>query len=201
MLLNCPHCETIFRIDVAELPASGRKVRCSVCRHVWKASRGGADIITEDADLQHHFRQFWIMLLAGVMVIGFTAMLTFNRNIVSAMLPSLVPVYETLGLNIGAENDDLDIGNLDAVRQRDTIRLSGHVINQAFWPVHAPRLKITVTDTFGIILAEKTIDLDQGVISSGDMIPFQTQVQLEEEINPEQLTDIIVMPLAERSVD
>ena len=199
MLLNCPHCETIFRIDVREMPSGGRKVRCSVCRHVWKASRGGADIITEDADLRHHFRQLWMMFLVGLMVIGFTAMLTYNRNIVSAAMPSLVPVYETLGLRIGTENQYLEVGSLDAVRQSDTVRLAGAITNMAIWPVHAPRLKVTVTDTFGIILAEKTINLDPGIITSGQVVRFQTQVQLTEEISPDQVTDIIVLPLPERS--
>ena len=199
MLLSCPHCETIFRIDAAEMPSGGRKVRCSVCRHVWKASRGGADIITEDADLKHHFRQWWIMFMAGLVVIGLTAVLTYNRNIISASIPSLVPVYENLGLKVGTENQHLEIGGLDAKRQLDTVRLSGIVTNKALWSVHAPLLQVTITDAFGIILAEKTISLDRDIISGGEDVEFLAQVELEVEIGPEQVTDIIVIPLQQRS--
>ncbi|MGC6484858.1 MAG: zinc-ribbon domain-containing protein [Candidatus Puniceispirillales bacterium] len=201
MLLNCPHCETIFRIDVAEMPSGGRKVRCSVCRHVWKASRGGADIITEDADLKHHIRQWWMIFMAGVVVIVLMAMLTLNRNLISANMPGFTPFYETLGLNIGPENRYLEISGLNGLRQRDTIRLSGEVINTAIWSVHAPKLQITVTDTFGIILAEKTIRLDTPIIEGKEVVAFQSQVQLDQEMNPDQVTDIIVVPLPELSVD
>lgn len=199
MLLNCPHCETIFRIDVAEMPVGGRKVRCSVCRHVWKASRGGADIITEDADLKHHIRQWWIIGVLVLAVIAMMAVLTINRNLISANAPAFRPFYETLGLRIGPENRYLAIERLNGQRQRDTIRLSGEVTNTAIWAVHAPMLQITVTDTFGIILAEKTIRLDTPVIEGKAVVRFQTQIQLEQEMTPDQVTDIIVLPLPELS--
>ena len=35
MIITCPQCETRYTMDAAGLPASGRKVRCSKCGHVW----------------------------------------------------------------------------------------------------------------------------------------------------------------------
>lgn len=35
MIITCPRCETRFTTDAASFPASGRKVRCSKCGHVW----------------------------------------------------------------------------------------------------------------------------------------------------------------------
>ena len=35
MIITCPQCETRYTADAASFPASGRKVRCSKCGHVW----------------------------------------------------------------------------------------------------------------------------------------------------------------------
>ncbi len=36
----CPHCNTVFRVDPARVPAGGARVRCSICRGVFQV---GAD--------------------------------------------------------------------------------------------------------------------------------------------------------------
>lgn len=36
MILNCPACATRFTVDPATFGTAPRKVRCSVCRHVWR---------------------------------------------------------------------------------------------------------------------------------------------------------------------
>jgi predicted Zn finger-like uncharacterized protein len=35
MIITCPQCETRYTADDASFPASGRKVRCSKCGHLW----------------------------------------------------------------------------------------------------------------------------------------------------------------------
>src|SRR5437016_11032432 len=35
MIITCPQCETRYTADAASFPASGRKVRCSKCGHLW----------------------------------------------------------------------------------------------------------------------------------------------------------------------
>ena len=34
MLLACPNCNTVFRIEKTAI-GTGRKVNCGVCKHVW----------------------------------------------------------------------------------------------------------------------------------------------------------------------
>lgn len=36
MIITCPQCETRYTADAGSFPASGRKVRCSKCGHVWQ---------------------------------------------------------------------------------------------------------------------------------------------------------------------
>ena len=35
MILTCPNCLTRYQADAAKIPATGRKVRCAKCAHVW----------------------------------------------------------------------------------------------------------------------------------------------------------------------
>ncbi len=35
MILECPNCQTQFKTPATDISASGRKVRCSQCQHVW----------------------------------------------------------------------------------------------------------------------------------------------------------------------
>ncbi|WP_420124918.1 zinc-ribbon domain-containing protein [Longimicrobium sp.] len=42
MNVQCTHCSTVFRVDPRKVPASGVRVRCSICRGVFEIS-GGAE--------------------------------------------------------------------------------------------------------------------------------------------------------------
>ena len=37
MLLTCPQCETIFRVDRLRLHPAGQPVHCLICDHIWTA--------------------------------------------------------------------------------------------------------------------------------------------------------------------
>jgi predicted Zn finger-like uncharacterized protein len=47
MNVQCTHCETVFRVDPAKIPAGGARARCSICRGVFEvpapAVAGSAD--------------------------------------------------------------------------------------------------------------------------------------------------------------
>lgn len=48
MLLTCPNCETVFRVDSDRIGPEGPSVRCSVCAHVWQAE---APMLIPEAEL------------------------------------------------------------------------------------------------------------------------------------------------------
>jgi predicted Zn finger-like uncharacterized protein len=43
MNVQCTHCSTVFRVDPRKVPASGVRVRCSICRGVFEIAATGAD--------------------------------------------------------------------------------------------------------------------------------------------------------------
>jgi len=49
MIITCPACATQFRLPDGALGASGRKLRCSACRHVWFAAPSIAELEPADA--------------------------------------------------------------------------------------------------------------------------------------------------------
>ena len=195
MLLTCPHCETIFRVETTDIKTGGRRVRCSVCSHIWQAKRGGANVITEEADLIQQLKSWRMTALVIVLVIGLTAVLSINRNTISALSPSLVAVYQSIGLAITPDVTAIEVGRLSATRRRDTIRVLGEVTNTSGWPVHAPDLLVTVTDAFGLVLAEKTIALDRPILAGDAALAFTTQVTLDDVIEDDAVTEIIVVPV------
>lgn len=48
MLIQCPQCETTFKLDEKLLPAEGTLVRCSRCAHVFRAEPPAAEIPAAD---------------------------------------------------------------------------------------------------------------------------------------------------------
>ena len=42
MNVRCPHCQSIFRVDPARVPAAGIKARCSRCSNVFMLARDGS---------------------------------------------------------------------------------------------------------------------------------------------------------------
>ena len=125
MLLTCPHCETIFRVETTDIKTGGRQVRCSVCSHIWNAKRGGANVITEDADLIQHLKSWQSSVFLIVIAIAIAATMTVNRAPISAKFPSLIPLYESIGLVITPDLTAVEIGRLSATRKRDTVRVFG----------------------------------------------------------------------------
>ncbi len=195
MLLTCPHCETIFRVDTADIKTGGRDVRCSVCTHVWHAKRGGADVVTEDADLAGQLKSWrWAVVLVSLMII-MTAVMTMNRNFIAANAPWTGQIYQAIGMTTAPQLDKLEVARLSGTRLRDTIRVTGEITNLSNWGVLAPSLLLTVTDNFGLVLDEKTITLDLDIIDGGISIPFSTQISLDQKLENDDVTEIVVIPI------
>lgn len=49
MNVQCTHCETVFRVDPAKIPAGGARARCSICRGVFEVPAAGADTAAPDS--------------------------------------------------------------------------------------------------------------------------------------------------------
>jgi len=194
VLLECPNCATVFRINPRELPARGRKVQCSVCRHVWHAENTApqpAATPPRSAPAMLGYRLVIIFLL----LVMAAAIAGIFRQQISAGFPQTLALYEMAGLTIRPDTRSLAIRDLAGERQRDTIRLTGKIENTSHLPVHAPLFQITVTSGTGQVLAHQQMTLNASRINGQQALPFATQIQLDEDLPDAETTEISVVPL------
>ncbi len=122
MILACPNCMARFRVEVEALGATGRRVRCSKCHHVWRAEPPGYVVEVlhaepeppdagEGADREPWKPQLpvpagrpprsrapslrvWVVSLAALAlcIVGYEA-----RHAIQKEWPWLAPVYKALG--------------------------------------------------------------------------------------------------------
>jgi predicted Zn finger-like uncharacterized protein len=197
MLLTCPGCETIFRVDSQNLNADGQTVRCSVCSHVWfavppktgggkpkkskRVAGGGPKVLRV---------LLVILLLLGALVGG----LVHQRVVVTAYLPGLLPGFDLLGMTIRANTDRLAVVDLKAAHTGDTLRLSGSLQNNSEFDAHAADLLVTVAATDGTIINEQTVAPDDRIIKAGGSTPFFVQLNVEKSDE----AAVTVVPIAKR---
>jgi len=190
MLLTCAKCETIFKIDAAAIPKEGRQVRCTICDHVWAAEP--RHLSPPPAKTSSSGQALLIGILALLIL---SSGLSVSRHVITALAPGLIPIYHRLGLEVSVNLEAIEVQGLKAERQRNMIHMSGDVMNTSSWPIHAPQLRVVVSNAFGHSLQEETIGLNEGVIASKEAARFTHQVTLEMNLADDVITEITVTPI------
>ena len=213
MLLTCPHCTTIFRVDADLIPQDGQTVRCSICHHIWVASPvsppanqsvalfdAGAvaasplPAVTPLSAARDRLKNLWKLCLVAVLAAGLAGGVIMNRGTITAYLPVLINGFDAIGLPIRPAVAQLQVAGLQASYVGDTMRLSGGLRNRGMWRTHAADLQVTVRGADGTIMQETVIRPDH------DMIDAQAEsgffVQLAVEAGRE--AHVTVTPLANR---
>lgn len=193
MLLTCENCETIFRIESAHLKTEGQKVRCSVCKHVW------APEVTEDepADTQLLRESLGVLRLPiaiCAIVIALVAMLSINRAVITSYVPATINLFDMSGLVIRPELDKLEVRDLKANYQGDTLRISGLLANKSSLRTHAAPLRLTINDDDGVVLHTQLLQPTDDFIDGNQSTDFFIQLTIEET----KQAEISVMPVAIR---
>lgn len=111
MIITCPGCHTRFQIDPTSLGDTGRTVRCSSCSERWflEPFTERAPPVPPVADApppahrprgraRPHGRL--VAWLIAMLVVLLVAAALAARNVIAALLPATVPVYQRLGLSL-----------------------------------------------------------------------------------------------------
>ena len=195
MLLTCENCETIFRIESAQLKTAGQKVRCSVCQHVW------APEVTAEAPAEPQLIRESMSVLRWPLVICATFiavmfLISFNRVVITAYAPATINAFDMSGLAIRPDLTKLEIRDLKANFAGDTLRISGALANISRLRTHAAPLQLTISDQDGVVLhTQRMIPVDK-LIDGGQQTDFFIQLTIEETSEAE----ITVVPLAIRLI-
>ena len=184
MLLTCPNCETVFRVDSDRIGPEGQSVRCSVCAHVWQAE---APMLVPEADpgeMRSALGAVLTPFIILVLLLGIGIGVVQQRSTITAYAPEMITLYDRLGLAVRPQIDKLQIIDLDADYAGDTLRLRGKLMNQAAVYVHAPALEVTVLSAGGETLFTEIIQPDDAIIEPARATGFFAQLVMEEGREP-----------------
>ena len=197
MLLTCPSCETIFRVDSQNLNADGQTVRCSVCSHLWFAvpPRSAGISLKKPKPVATRGSKGLRVLLVLLLLLGaLVGGVVHQRVVLTAYLPGLIPGFDLLGMTIRANIDKLEVINLKAAHTGDTLRLSGSLQNNSEFNTHAADLLVTVATTDSTIINEQMVMPDDRIIKAGGSTPFFLQLNVEKADE----AVVTVVPIAKR---
>ena len=184
MLLTCPNCDTVFRVDGEKIGEAGQTVRCSVCAHVWQAAPPMLVPEAEPGEMASALRTVVGSFLVMVVLLGGTVGFVAWRATITAYAPGLIPVFEQIGLSVRPDTANLRIVDLKADYAGDTMRLSGSLQNDAAFFAHAPLLEVRVISESGEPLASRIIRPDDAVIRPAMASGFFTQLVFEASAEP-----------------
>ena len=213
MLLTCPHCTTIFRVDADLIPQDGQTVRCSICHHIWVASPvpphadesvalsdSGAIVasllpgVTPLSAARDRLKNLWKPCLVAVLAAGLAGGVIMNRGTITAYLPVLINGFDAIDLPIRPAVAQLQVAGLKASYVGDTMRLSGGLRNRGMWRTHAADLQVTVRGADGTIMQETVIRPDHDMIDAQAESDFFVQLAVE----AGREAHVTVTPLANR---
>ena len=184
MLLTCPNCDTVFRVDGDRIGETGQAVRCSVCAHVWQAELPMLAPEAEPGEMATALRTVaGSFLVIVVLLIGSVGLVT-ERATITAYAPGLIGVFDSVGLSVRPDTERLRIVDLQADYAGDTMRLRGKLRNDAAFFAHAPLLEVTVMSEAGDALANRIIRADDDIIRPSATSSFFTQLVFEASRDP-----------------
>ena len=179
MLLTCPQCETIFRVDRLRLHPARQPLHCMICDHIWTArlvTSGDRQDMPNFASYLHKFR---LPVIAVLICAGLMTSLIKGRGILTAYFPGLIAGFHRVGLPILPSIDTLLVVNLDGTYAGEMLRLRGALRNVGSWSGHAAPLRVRVTRPDGVILNETIIRPDDRIIAANQQSPFFVQLDID----------------------
>lgn len=199
MLLTCPNCETVFRVDSASIGEEGRAVRCSVCSHVWQANPPMLMPESDAGEIKAAVSSVLTPFIAMALIVGFLAGSVLYRSAITAYVPALVGLFDGMGLTVRPEINRLHISDLNADYAGDTLRLRGQLVNRSAFSAHAPSLEVTVISESGEPLANRIIRPDNAVIGADTATDFFIQLVIATSQEPTVTVVMLDEPVAQRS--
>ena len=193
MLLTCENCETIFRIEAAQLTKAGQQVRCSVCKHVW-APELNDTLATEPPLIRDSLGVLKKPLIICAVIVGLFSLASFNRDVISSYVPATISLYDMIGLTIRPNIDQLEVRDLKASFQGDTLRISGQLANLGSLRTHAAPLQLSILDQDGVVLHSQRLNPSTAFLDGYGQSDFFIQLTIDDA----KQAEIRVEPLAIR---
>ncbi len=202
MILTCPSCATRYFVDDAAIGATGRKVRCIACGHVWRAEPEAEDFAIVSAQAppvldapdplaiaDAPFRSYdaaattkakrtvraWAGLAAapGLAVVLAVVSAWMFRSEVVAFWPQASSVYAMIGIRATATG--LVFENVEATPQPGgMIEVRARVRNVSGRARATPLVRVRMRDSTGAVAAQTFATLPVTQLAPGETVEFVT---------------------------
>ena len=194
MLLTCENCQTIFRVDAKRLAPQGQRVRCSVCKHVWRAAPRTPELRPQTGLIQETARGLRYPALVIAVLMLLSGGLYSFRGPLTAHFPGLISSFDLAGFTILPDPSVLEVRDLKAHYTGNLLRVRGAVFNISDFRAHASVLHLRVVGPDGTELHRQTVIPDGDFIDKGLSVPFFAQF----EVDGAKQAQVMVEPVAER---
>lgn len=221
MILTCPACATRYAIDPASLGASGRKVRCAKCQHLWQ-QMPPADMprrveLAPDPDPTAQPQPVAIpprprsrapqsttsgfgLLVFLVVLFGLVAAIGYlGRERIMQQWPETRELYALVGLEAAVLGDGLELGNINFVRQtlgeEDVLVVQGDVFNKTSEIQGVPNLIATLRNEQNQWLFDWVFRIENAALAPGETAHFTTSTK-----NPPETSKRITITFTDKPV-
>jgi len=194
MIIQCPSCQARFMLPDEALGDAGKKVRCAKCRDVWfqKAPAvsaraqetespfkpahpaAGLPVPTKKRSVAHE----WVVFSLCFSWLMFASLYLFGPVIVQK-IDFAAPVYLPLGI-VNTEGVVLADTKVEKMKQygRQSVSLSGMIVNEATEPRRVPNLQITQKGRDGEILETSILESGFPLLAPGKEINYHNVMPL-----------------------
>lgn len=181
MIIECPSCTARFAVPDQAIGASGRRVRCSKCQHMWQVRpEHSAKADTEAADkaeaappaqqtLSKRAKISYTALYAGLIAAVIVLLLLLFMPKAAGFPPSEGLAFERLTLEqtptMGGER----------FASHPFYMIEGAVRNTGDTPTPMPVLRVTYRDAGGSAIYTRSYDANDKMIAPGESVTFMLE--------------------------
>lgn len=200
MIITCPECLTRFVVSAEAIGSTGRRVRCAKCRHDWHHPAPsademphesieiapepiGIDSIPDGSNLpsisEKQSRWKPVLALCASVILLLMSLLYVNGNRIVQRIPSLSPLYASLGI---FPTNGLTFEQIETFREAngnyEKLLITGAVRNVSGETRHQPLIKISLIDseTQNPLLTETITLATDAAIAPDETIPFAKEI-------------------------
>ncbi len=198
MIVTCSNCSAKFAVKAEDIGEDGRKVRCSICRHVWfqvlppelpEILKSIAEMHPDTqevqpipegsnlpAEISYSYREpvvFKAVFTCLVVILIFITSLVGNNKI----RPYLGTYYNALGIY-----DDRGIILYNATAEKNNsetgqeLLVKGRIVNESNSEKLIPNLRITLTNENYKSLRVVTLDSQGTLLMPGEGVNFENNI-------------------------
>ena len=204
MILTCQNCSTRYLIDPRALGATGRRVRCAKCYHIWYQAPpedaplrlDGMEASPAEAEpppigsgnrvqlpaLPERRRRPWVAvgwLVLFLVIVGGAAAAGWKADEVMKIWPESARLYQWVGL-VPSQPTDWYTIKIEPRRDEENgvprLVIHGELINNSAVAQPVPKLKVELHDASERVVQSWTFTASTERLLPGASVPFTTSV-------------------------